>query len=86
MTGFSVRAISGWEGGAAMSEPGLRKMREMERLQKALTEVMKAEFVPKWLESPNDAFQGAKPIEIIERGETDRIWRFIYYLEYGMPL
>jgi hypothetical protein len=61
-------------------------MREMERLRKALAEVMGPEFIAEWLQTPNDEFQGARPLEVIERGETDRIWRFVYYLEYGMPV
>ncbi len=86
MTGFSERAIGGWERGAAITEPGLRSMREMEHLRNALAEVIQPDFIAEWLETPNDEFQGAKPIEVIERGEAGRIWRFIYYLESGMPV
>jgi transcriptional regulator with XRE-family HTH domain len=86
MTGFSERAISGWERGATITEPGLRKMREMDHLRQALAEVMQPDFIPEWLTTPNEEFQGATPIEVIERGETGRIWRFIYYLESGMPV
>ena len=28
---------------------------------------------------------GLKPIEVIERGEVDRIWQMIYYLRSGVP-
>ena len=86
MTGFSERAIGGWENGAKITEPGLRRMREVEHLRKALAEIMQSDFIPEWLETPNEAFQGAKPIEIIERGETGDVWRFIYYLESGMTV
>lgn len=87
MTGFSERALSDWERSESkMTEPGLRKMREMENLYKALAEVMKPDFISRWLETPNDGFTGATPLEIIERGETGKIWRFIYYLESGMPV
>ena len=36
-----------------------------------------------WLDTPNDAFDGLKPLEIIERGEIDRLWNMIFYLESG---
>ena len=36
LTGFSVRAISGWEAGRPISEAGLRRVKEMERLRAAL--------------------------------------------------
>jgi DNA-binding transcriptional regulator YiaG len=86
MTGFSERAISGWERGAKITEPGLRKMRELEHLRKALGEIMQPGFIREWLETPADEFQGAKPIEVIERGETGDIWRFIYYMQSGMSV
>jgi transcriptional regulator with XRE-family HTH domain len=86
MTGFSERALSGWERGGPMSEPAVRKMREVDRLRKALAAVMRPQYIAEWLQDPNDEFQGERPIEVIERGGTDRIYRFIYYLEYGMPV
>jgi hypothetical protein len=46
---------------------------------------MRAEFIGSWLKTPNEAFSGLKPIEVIERGEVDRIWRMIYELESGIP-
>jgi hypothetical protein len=38
-----------------------------------------------WLDTPNDGFGGLKPLEVIERGEIDRLWNMIYYLESGVP-
>jgi hypothetical protein len=35
--------------------------------------------------SPNEAFSGLKPIELIERGEIDRLWDTVYRLRSGMP-
>src|SRR5438128_2102647 len=71
LTGFSERTISGWEKGSAVTEPGLRKIREMKRLQAGLAEIMDAGFIPEWLKTPNEEFGGATPSEIIERGEID---------------
>jgi hypothetical protein len=42
-------------------------------------------FTSEWLTTPNEAFGDLKPIEVIERGEVDRIWRMIYYIESGQP-
>ena len=39
---------------------------------------------PEWLRTPNAAFGGLKPLEVIERGETDRLWRMLFYLESGV--
>jgi hypothetical protein len=87
LTGFSERAIAGWESGkgAAISEPGLRRIREIERFQDRLAQVVDAAAIPAWLETPNEAFDGLKPLEVIERGEIDRLWNMIFYLESGVP-
>jgi DNA-binding transcriptional regulator YiaG len=85
VVGFSERAIADWEAKKPQSEACLQRMREMARLQEALTGVMREDFVGAWLNTPNAAFAGLKPIEVIERGEIDRIWRMIYQLESGVP-
>ena len=84
LTGFSERAIANWEAGDKPDEPGMRRIRETERFQAKLAEVVRSEEIPQWLDSPNDAFEGLKPLEVIERGEIDRLWNMIYYLESGV--
>ena len=42
-------------------------------------------MVPLWLKDPNPAFDGSTPLQVIERGETDRIGRMVYELESGEP-
>jgi DNA-binding transcriptional regulator YiaG len=85
LTGYSERAIASWEAGGKPDEPGLRRIRETERFQAKLAEVVRPEEIPAWLDTPNDAFGGLKPLEVIERGEIDRLWNMIYYLESGVP-
>jgi hypothetical protein len=63
----------------------VQRLTEAERLQKSLSRVMRPQFIGPWLETPNEAFSGLKPLEVIERGEIDRIWRMIYELESGIP-
>jgi DNA-binding transcriptional regulator YiaG len=84
LTGYSERAIATWEGGGKPDEPGLRRIRETERFQAKLAEVIQPEAIPRWLDTPNDAFGGLKPLEVIERGEIDRLWQMIFYLESGI--
>jgi hypothetical protein len=57
----------------------------LQRLQRALANDINEDYVGEWLQSPNEAFSGPTPLEVIERGETDRIWRMIYQLESGVP-
>ena len=35
------------------------------------------------LQEPNSAFEGSTPRQVIEPGETDRIWPMIYTIESG---
>jgi hypothetical protein len=57
---------------------------EFDRLRARLAQIMQPEFVAEWLLIPNDGFDGLKPLEVIERGEIDRLWDMIFYLESGV--
>ncbi len=85
MTGFSVRAIAAWETGGALSEAALARIMEMKRLRDALGDRILAGFIPEWLQNPCEGLGGAKPIEILERGETDRLWRVVLLIGSGTP-
>ncbi len=84
LAGFSERAIADWESGKPVSEPGIRRVKELDRLRERLCEVVSQDAIPGWLDSPNEAFGGLKPLEVIERGEVDRLWTMIYHLESGV--
>lgn len=85
LSGLSVRTIADWESGKVPIASKLQRLTEIQRLQRALASVMRPEFIGQWLRTPLEAFSGLKPIEVIERGEVDRIWRMIYELESGIP-
>jgi hypothetical protein len=46
---------------------------------------MEVDAIPTWIDTPNEAFDSLKPLEVIERGEIDRLWNMIFYLESGVP-
>ena len=85
LTGFSVRAITDWEAGRPISEAGLRRVKEMERLRAALSEGLREEFIRQWLETPCEGLGGLRPVEVLERGEVDRLWRVVLMIGSGMP-
>mgnify|MGYP001139900095 CR=1 FL=1 len=85
MTGFSLRAVAGWSNGKTPSTPVRRALVEMDRLLDGLGRLMKPKDVGRWLKEPNPAFDGSTPVQVIERGQTDRIWRLLYFLESGEP-
>jgi hypothetical protein len=84
MTGYSVRSVAGWEAGQPVSPSARQKLAEMARLRAGLADVMAPEHIGEWLNSPNDAFGGQTPLQIVERGEIDRLWRMIFQLEAGV--
>jgi hypothetical protein len=55
----------------------------MSRLFDALAEVVPASQIGPWLDIPNPAFEGSTPLQVIERGESDRLWRMIWELRNG---
>jgi DNA-binding transcriptional regulator YiaG len=85
MTGFSLRAVAAWSNGKTPSTPVRRALVEMDRLLDNLARLMKPKDVGRWLKEPNPAFDGSTPVQVIERGQTDRIWRLLYFLESGEP-
>ena len=85
MVPMSTRNLANIESGKQASPAILRRLKELGRVINALSEVMKSEAIGSWLKQPNDAFDGLKPIEVIERGEIDRIWSMIFQLRSGNP-
>jgi len=84
ITGYSIRAIAGWEAGKKLSEAARQKVVETERLRAALAEIMPPAELGDWMRTPNPAFEGQSPIQVIERGEADRIWRMIIQIDSGV--
>jgi DNA-binding transcriptional regulator YiaG len=86
LTGFSVRAITDWEAGRPISDAGMRRVKEMGRLRAVLAEGMREEFIGRWLQTPCEGLGGLKPVEVLERGEADRLWRVALMIGSGMQI
>jgi DNA-binding transcriptional regulator YiaG len=80
----SVRTLATLEKGTMPTGSVSRRLTELERLTKALGEVVRENAIGVWLNTPNPAFGGLKPVEVIDRGESDRIWEMIYFLRSGV--
>jgi hypothetical protein len=81
---MSTRNLASIEAGKRPTATVLRQLKELQRVIDALSEVVQKDAIGPWLPQPNDAFDGLKPIEVIERGEVDRIWQMIFYLRSGV--
>lgn len=84
LLGLSTRWVAAQEASSADALRD-RKVAEAVRLLDALSRVVQPRSIRAWLDKPNPAFDGLKPIEVIERGEIDRVWRMVFYLESGVP-
>lgn len=85
LAGFSPRAVANWAQGRRPSPSTERRLTEMNRIFQALEKLISKAAIGPWLKEPNPAFDGSTPLQVIERGETDRIWRMIYQLKSGEP-
>ncbi|HTN01062.1 MAG TPA: antitoxin Xre/MbcA/ParS toxin-binding domain-containing protein [Planctomycetaceae bacterium] len=81
----SVRSLATLEKGTPPTDVVARRLTELQRLTNALSEVIQQESLGAWLRTPNVAFDGLKPLEVIDRGESDRLWIMIYFLRSGVP-
>lgn len=83
LVGTSRRTVATWLAGDPPNRANQRNVSEMFRLFEALAEVVPASQIGPWLDIPNPAFDGSTPLQVIERGESDRLWRMIWELRMG---
>jgi DNA-binding transcriptional regulator YiaG len=83
VTGASPRTVSYWNAGTPPQRSSAQRIKEVTRLFDALADIIKGSAVGRWLQQPNKQFDGSSPLQVIERGETDRIWRMIWQLRGG---
>lgn len=81
--GISVRRLAALEQGVKPTENVQRRITEVERLRRALAKVVKADAIGDWMDRPNKAFGGRRPIQVIEDGEIDLLWAMIHDLQSG---
>lgn len=80
----SERTIADAESGKTAKKL-MRNYNEVYRLVEALSEVVDRKSLGLWFRTPNESFDGLKPLEVIERGEIDRLWNMVFQLQTGMP-
>jgi len=86
MTQYSPRAVAKWVAGDKPSAAAEKQLKELVRLFDALSEIIETAYIGEWLKTANSAFDNSTPLQVIERGETDRIWHMIYRLQTGEPI
>ena len=84
LVGYSTRAVAGYETRPTLDPGTMRRYTEVDRMRLALAKIMQADYIPTWLNAPNPAFDGSTPMQVIERGESDRVWSSIYHMDSGI--
>lgn len=86
LLGVSTRKMSELESPGSLPRPETRRrLTEIDRLSQALGEIMDAADLGPWLDTSNDAFEGSTPLQLVERGEIDRLWQMIHTVRTGQP-
>jgi len=82
----SLRTASALEAGTVSLGRVERRFTELKRLCDALSEVGKPAYVGQWLQLPNEMLGDLKPVEAIERGQSDLVWQVVEGLRHGSQL
>jgi transcriptional regulator with XRE-family HTH domain len=89
LLGVSTATLTRWERGEGQPDPSvLVRAARLEGLLRRLTGVMRREFLPTWLETPNEACKeagGKTPLDLLEREAYEQIEDMIFYVESGIP-
>jgi hypothetical protein len=79
----SRRSISGWLCGREPERINRVRINEFGRLVAELQSIIKPEKLKTWWYQPVENFGGSTPLQVLERGESDRLWRMIWEIREG---
>lgn len=79
----SVRSLADYETKTTVPKSVRPRLNEALRLLHALLDIIPPEDLRSWLTTPNSGFQNERPLDLIQKGERDRIWAMIYQTRVG---
>src|SRR5580692_2891734 len=79
----SRRSISGWLSGREPERINRVRINEFGRLVAELQSIIKPEKLKAWWKQSVENFGGSTPLQVLERGEIDRLWRMIWEIRDG---
>lgn len=85
MADCSERKLATYEKAVALPKNVMRPIIETVRLIQTLQTLAGNDdaAVREWLEKPNPAFEGQKPLNLIIEGKIDRLWEMAYQVRHG---
>ena len=82
----SQEQIEEWETGKPLPTETRQRIKDILGIKSELEKLMQRDFIAEWLEKPNESLDGQTPLEILERGEFDRIRDWIHDTVFGGPI
>ena len=79
----SERSLATYEKTAQVPDAVRPQVTEARRLVEALQELVPADQLPDWLQSPNPGFGGRTPAQLNDSGERDLLWEMIHQTRHG---
>lgn len=79
----SRRSVSGWLAGREPERINRVRINEFGRLIAELRLIVRPERMRSWWNEPASNFGGSTPLQVLERGEADRVWRMIWEIREG---
>ena len=80
---FSERTMADVEKQKRLPAAMRARVTEAVRLLKGLLDIIPAEQLTDWLQSPNPGFRNRKPWDLIISGERDLVWEMIHQTRQG---
>ena len=69
-----------WLTGQTVVQSTVARAINLHKLQLALSEIVGSENLPKWIRQPNPALAGQTPIQLLEQGQSDRLWQLVHQI------
>ena len=84
LLGTTPETISRWRGGKTDPQPKMRdSLLQLEWLATVLSELYPPKEAHLWLFSPHKLLNGERPVDVIQRGESNRVLQIIAQLKDG---
>jgi transcriptional regulator with XRE-family HTH domain len=84
LVGSSARSVANWERGRPMSAQVRQTMTTLADIQVRLVNLIRPDYIGRWLRIQVPALGGVSPLEAIERGQAERVYRLLMGLEEGL--
>lgn len=85
LVGSSARSVANWERGRPMPAHVRQTMTTLADIQDRLVNLIRPDYIGRWLRMPIPALGGVSPLEAIERGQIDHLHGILVRLDEGIP-